>query len=110
MRDSSPIRSGLERGRGSVGDIGPGGGGAVGTGGTGGEGSNSSQPQPSAHVIHAMRGFFRSIALGKNQSMASVLQVCFVGLGWVGLCLSFCFVSSCLVIAIVFLLYCNVFA
>lgn len=78
------MRSGLERGRGSVGDmsVGVGGGGGVSApGGAGsgveasGGGSSSGQSQPSAHVIHAMRGFFRSIALGQNEPMANVLQV-----------------------------------
>lgn len=47
---------------------GSGGGGGVGRAGEGGE-------QPSPHVIHAMIGFFRSIALGQNESVANVLQV-----------------------------------
>lgn len=42
-----------------------------GSGGGGGEGGE----QPSPHVVHAMRGFFRSISLGQNQPVANVLQV-----------------------------------
>lgn len=43
----------------------------MGGGGGGGE-------QPTLYVIHAMRGFFRSISLGQNQPVANVLQVCVV--------------------------------